>query len=403
MDFRRLQSRNRWATRALVVVSFLLLAFVAMFVSLLTVGGLAAAIGAIAVAGVMSFAGYYSSDRLAISATGARPADPDEFRQLHNVVAEMALAAGVPTPRVYVVDDPAPNAFATGRNPDHAAIAVTTGLLTKMNRQELTGVVAHEMAHIRNLDIRVMTVAVATAGAIAIIADIFMRLIIIGSSSRGRSRRSSSNNDGALALIALVGFVVVVVLAPLAAGLLRAAVSRSRERLADASAVELTRDPSGIRRALEKLQADVTVVRRTSHATSHLWIESPDDTQRGHQMSFVNRMFETHPPLAERIDVLRRMEGLAPATGPDPALLAELAAAQRESIVPPSAATDSWTKVRRPDSMTGAAMGLAEPTGSPIVPPSGWYADPADSGQVRWWDGRRWTDHVAEMRGDLVR
>ncbi len=399
VDFRRLQSRNRWATRGLVVVSFLLLALVALFVSLLTVGGLVAAVGAIAVAGAMSFAGYYSSDRLALSATGARPADPDEFRQLHNVVEEMALAAGVPTPRIYVVDDPAPNAFATGRNPSNAAVAVTTGLLAKMNRQELTGVVAHEMAHIRNLDIRVMTVAVATAGAIAIIADIFLRLIIIGGRSRGRSRRGSSNSDGAMALIALVGFVVVVVLAPLAAGLLRAAVSRSRERLADASAVELTRDPSGIRRALEKLQADVTVVQRTSHATSHLWIESPDDTQRGHRNSFVNRMFETHPPLTERIDVLRRMEGLAPSTGPDPALLAELAAVERASIVPRATASDSWTEVNRPESM----MGLAPPTAAPSMPPSGWYTDPADTDQLRWWDGGRWTDHVAEMRSDVMR
>lgn len=388
MDFRRLQSRNRWATRALVLTSFLLLAFVAAFVSLLTVGGVVAAVVAVVMAGVMSFIGYRSSDRLALSATGATPADPDEFRQLHNVVEEMAIAAGVPKPRVYVVDDPAPNAFATGRDPQHAAIAVTTGLLQKMNRQELTGVVAHEMAHVRNLDIRVMTVAVATAGAIAIIADLFLRLIVLGGR---RGRRSSSRNDGALALVALVGFVVVVVLAPLAAGLLKAAVSRSRERLADASAVELTRDPSGIRRALEKLQADVTVVRRTSHATSHLWIESPDDTQRGHRGSFVNRLFETHPPLTERIELLRRMEGLAPSAAPDPALLAELAQAETPSVLSTPTTAEAWTEVSTP----GTVMGLAPPTEAPVLPPAGWYADPADSLQVRWWDGQRWTDHVA--------
>jgi heat shock protein HtpX len=397
MDFRSLQSRNRWATRALVMLSFLLLAFVAAFVSLLTVGGWVAAVIAIAIAGGMSFAGYRSSDRLALSATGARPADPEEFRQLHNIVEEMALAAGVPKPRVYVVDDPAPNAFATGRDPQHAAIAVTTGLLTKMNRQELTGVVAHEMAHVRNLDIRVMTVAVATAGAIAIIADVFMRLIMLGARSTGRSRRSSSRNDGAFAIIALVGFVVVVVLAPLAAGLLRAAVSRSRERLADASAVELTRDPSGIRRALEKLQADVTVVSRTSHATSHLWIESPDDTQAGHRGSFFNRMFETHPPLVERIDLLRRMEGLAPTTGPDPVLLAELRQADQQSTVATPSANESWSDVANSSPHPGSMMGLAAPVGAAVLPPSGWYADPADAQQVRWWDGQRWTDHVSEV------
>lgn len=378
MDFRRMQSRNRWATRALVAASFLLLAFVAAFVSFLTIGGVFAAVAAIVVAGVMSFVGYYSSDRLALSATGAQPADPDQFRQLHNVVEEMAIAAGVPKPRVYVVNDPAPNAFATGRNPEKAAIAVTSGLLEKMNRSELTGVVAHEMAHIRNLDIRVMTVAVATAGAIAIIADVFLRLIILGGGGpQGRNRRrSSSKNEGAQALIMLVGYVVVVVLAPLAAGLLKAAVSRSRERLADASAVELTRDPSGIRRALEKLHDDVTVVRRTSHATSHLWIESPDDTQSGHRGSFFNRMFETHPPLTERIDLLRRMEGLAPWTGP--------VATSEPAASEPAAAT---------------IMGLTSPTGVPALPPAAWYADPGDASQVRWWDGQRWTDYVAPTSG----
>lgn len=386
MDFRRLQSRNRWMTRALVAMSFVLLATVALVVSVVTIGGVVAAIAAVVIAGGMAFAGYWSSDQLALRATGAQPADPDRYRQLHNVVEEMAIAAGVPKPRVYVVDDPAPNAFATGRDPERAAVAVTTGLLEKMNRQELTGVVAHEMAHVRNLDIRVMTVAVATAGAIAIIADLFLRLLLIGGRSGG-GRRRSSKNDGAFALIALVGFVVVVVLAPIAAGLLRAAVSRSRERLADASAVELTRDPSGIRRALEKLQADVTVVRRTSHATSHLWIESPDDTEQGHRGSFFNRMYETHPPLAERIEVLRRMEGLAPSAAPTAG-----AANAASTLVDtgPAATAGTWTDA------IAQPVGLAEPSGAPVLPPSGWYADPAGADRLRWWDGQRWTDHVAD-------
>lgn len=391
MDFRRLQSKNRWMTRLLVVLSFLLLAFVAVVVSVLTVGGVVAAVVAVLLAGGMSFVGYWSSDQLALRATGARPADPEQFRQLHNVVEEMSIAAGVPKPRVYVVDDPAPNAFATGRDPERAAIAVTTGLLDKMNRQELTGVVAHEMAHVRNLDIRVMTVAVATAGAIAIIADLFLRLLMIGGRT---SRRRSSKNDGAFAIIAIVGFVVVVVLAPIAASLLRAAVSRSRERLADASAVELTRDPSGIRQALEKLQADVTVVHRTSHATSHLWIESPDDTERGHRGSFFNRMYETHPPLSERIEVLRRMEGLTPSGAPTamagPTGTMGEQAGDLSALVPDTALTAaSWTTALDEPSP------LAEPTGEPILPPAGWYTDPADGGRVRWWDGRGWTDHVA--------
>lgn len=376
-------------TRALVAMSFVLLTVVAVLVSVLTVGGVVAAIVAVVLAGITSVVGYWSSDQLALRATGARPADPDQFRQLHNVVEEMALAAGVPKPRVYVVDDPAPNAFATGRDPQRAAVAVTTGLLEKMNRQELTGVVAHEMAHVRNLDIRVMTVAVATAGAIAIIADIFLRMLLLGGRSGGRRR--SSKNDGAFALIALVGFIVVVVLAPIAASLLRAAVSRSRERLADASAVELTRDPSGIRRALEKLQSDVTVVRRTSHATSHLWIESPDDTEKGHRGSFFNRMYETHPPLAERIEVLRRMEGLVPTASPEPATVSRATGEANLMMGVTAGPATSWTDVVEQSTPTR----LAEPTGQPVLPPSGWYPDPADPAGVRWWDGARWTDHVA--------
>jgi len=188
-------------------------------------------------------------------------------------------------------------------------------LLEKLDRAELEGVMAHEIAHIRNGDIRVMTVAVATAGAIALIADVFFRIVywnvLVGSSSR---RRDDRNNGGANALI-LAATVLLVVLAPLAASLLRAAVSRSRESLADATAVELTRYPSGLRSALEKLDADVTVVQRTSHATSHLWIESPDDHENKRGGRWVNDLFSTHPPLSERINVLRSMEGLPPYLG----------------------------------------------------------------------------------------
>jgi heat shock protein HtpX len=218
---------------------------------------------------------------------------------------------------VYVVQDPAPNAFATGRDHTHAAVAVTTGLLTKMDRDELEGVVAHEMAHVRNLDIRVMTVAVATAGSIAVITDVFWRLMFWGALA-GNGRRRGDDNGGGNNPLALIAMVVVAVLAPLAAALLQAAVSRKRESLADATAVKFTRYPTGLRRALEKLDADSTVVRETSHATSHLWIESPDERELGNRGARVNRMFNTHPPLSERINLLRQMEGLPPYRGPAP-------------------------------------------------------------------------------------
>jgi len=213
---------------------------------------------------------------------------------------------------VYVVHDPAPNAFATGRTPETAAVAATTGLLEKMDRAELEGVMAHEIAHIRNGDIRVMTVAVATAGAIALIADVFFRIVYWNVLTGSSSRRRNDRNDGGTNAILILAAVVLAILAPLAASLLRAAVSRSREALADATAVELTRYPTGLRSALEKLDHDVTVVQHTSHATSHLWIESPDDHENKRGGRWVNDLFSTHPPLSDRINLLRAMEGLPP-------------------------------------------------------------------------------------------
>ena len=222
-DFRNLQAKNRRTTWVLLLGSFLLLAIVAATVAFLTVGGIVAAVFGILFAFGGTFVSFKSSDKIALRATRAEPADPVEFARLHNLVEEMSIAAGLPKPRVYVVRDPAPNAFATGRNPEHAAIAATTGLIEKLDRSELQGVIAHEMAHIRNNDILVMTVAVATAGAIALIADLFWRMLYFGGLSGGRRR--GSNGNQAQAILAVVGFVIVALLAPLAAGLLRAAVS----------------------------------------------------------------------------------------------------------------------------------------------------------------------------------
>lgn len=391
-DFRDLQSKNRRTTWILLTCSFLLLLLVCLIVTFITIGGIVAAVIALVIAFGGTFASYQASDRIALASTRAQPADPQEHARLHNLVEEMAIAAGLPKPRVYVVDDPAPNAFATGKDPEHAAIAATTGLMAKLDRNELQGVIAHEMAHIRNNDIRVMTVAVATAGAIALIADIFWRMLYFGGLSGGR-RNNRDNNNQAQAILMIAGFLFVVILAPLAAGLLRAAISRSREGLADASAVELTRNPEGLRKALEKLDADVTVIRRTSHATSHMWIEAPDDHERHHKGRKFNDMFNTHPPLRERIDSLRRMEGLTPYEGPTEAQLnavraadvapASATAAAATATAAPLAGPENWAEV------AGLAAVESDQTASGIEP--GWYPDPLKKAGLRWWDGRAWS------------
>ncbi|NNE73520.1 MAG: M48 family metalloprotease [Acidimicrobiales bacterium] len=308
-DFYSLVAKNRRATWGLLVAFFVLLALVSSTFTLALGAGLIGVIAGLVISGGMAATSYFSSDKIAIASMGAKPASIEEYPRLHNIVEGLSISAAIPKPRVYVVDDPAPNAFATGRNYENAAVAVTTGLLAKMKRDELEGVIAHELAHIRNYDILVMTVAVATAGAIALMTDFFWRLMYFGG---GRRR----DNDKGGNPVVIVGMILVAILAPLAAAMLKAAVSRRREGLADATAVELTRYPTGLRKALEKLDADSTVVQRTSHATSHLWIETPDDHRGGRRGKRFNDMFDTHPPLAERINTLRQMEGLGPYPGP---------------------------------------------------------------------------------------
>ena len=236
---------------------------------------------------------WWQSDRLVLVMTGAKIVEAEQAPQLHNVVEEVAIAAGLPKPRVAIVDDPAPNAFATGRDPSRAIVAVTSGLLARMNRDELQAVVAHEMAHVANRDTLIMSVAAATAGVIALIGDLALRLA--GGRSRGRGKKGG--NGGIVLLI-------FAILAPIAALLLKAAVSRSREGLADGTAVKYTRNPTALRSALEKLAVDSTVVRARSSSVAHLWIECPLD-----QTSSLNRLFSTHPPLGDRIAAIWKLEG----------------------------------------------------------------------------------------------
>jgi heat shock protein HtpX len=236
---------------------------------------------------------YYASDRIVMTMTGARVIEESDAPQLYNIVQEVVIASGMPMPKVAIVEDDAPNAFATGRDPEHAVIAFTTGILRVMDREQLQGVVAHEIAHVANRDTLVSAVAATTAGAIALMSDMVSRILWFGG---GRDRDRNANP------IALIGVVIVIILAPLAAMLLRSAISRNRESLADATGVEFTRNPAGLRRALEQLEKDSTVVRQRSTSVAHVWIESPLDS------SFTSKMFATHPPLSERIASLKAIE-----------------------------------------------------------------------------------------------
>jgi heat shock protein HtpX len=254
---------------------------------------------AVVIAVAMVWGSYYNSDKLVLSMTGARIIDHDSAPQLFNLVQEITIAAGLPMPKIAIVEDSAPNAFATGRNPEHAVIAFTSGILQIMDREELQGVTAHELAHVANRDTLVMAVAATTAGAIAIISDMAIRM----SWFTGGNRRDDNDNGNPIGAIVAI---VAIVLAPIAALLLRSAISRKRESLADATAVAFTRNPTGLRRALESLAADTTVVQQKSNAVAHIWIESPLDD------SSTSKLFATHPPIAERIALLKQMEGSGP-------------------------------------------------------------------------------------------
>jgi len=288
-----------------VAAFVLLVAGLVWAVNVLLGYGIAGLVIAFAFAGGSALFAYWKSDAVALRMSRARPADPVEYARLHNLIEGLCIAAGLPKPRVYVIDDAAPNAFATGRDPRHAAIAVTTGLLEKMNRVELEGVLAHELSHVKNYDILVSTLAVTMVGVIVLLSDWTLRFLWWGGGRRRGNR--DSGGGGPAAALAIVGFVLLL-LSPLIAQLMQFAVSRRREALADVSGVALTRYPPGLISALEKLREDTTVVHSSSRATAHLWIESPlaRDPSEG-RLSRLNRLFDTHPPLEERIAALKEL------------------------------------------------------------------------------------------------
>ena len=292
ISFREQQSKNQRKTWLLLGLMFIAVIVVVWAVgNLLGMNSFWLVPFAVGISLIGVWASYWNSDKLVLAMTGARIVSREDAPQLYNVVEEVCIAAGLPLPRIAIVDDEAPNAFATGRDPDHAVIAFTTGILRVMDRDELQGVAAHEMAHVGNRDTLVMAVAASTAGLLAVIADMGARMAFF-------SRRDQNSNP-----LALIVSLVILILAPIAALLIRASISRKRESLADATAVAFTRNPNGLRRALEELARDNTVVHQRSTAVAHVWIESPLD---GRQKS----MFDTHPPLAERIALLKQMEGV---------------------------------------------------------------------------------------------
>jgi heat shock protein HtpX len=297
MNFRTQQAANRRKTISLLVGMGVLVWLVAL-AALTYFGQSTTAIVplAVGIALVSVWGSYYGSDKLVLTMTGAKLIQESDNPKLFGLIQEITIASGLPMPKVAIVIDSAPNAFATGRNQDHALIAFTTGILDVMDRDQLQGVIAHELAHVANRDTLVSAVAATTAGAIAILSDMLMRMMWFGG---GRDRDRNGGNP-----LLLVFSLLILILAPTAAILLKSAISRKRESLADATAVAFTRNPAGLRSALEVLERDSTVVHQKSNSIAHIWIESPLDAKA------VSKMFSTHPPIAERIAVLKAMESL---------------------------------------------------------------------------------------------
>lgn len=250
---------------------------------------------AIIIAVATNFYAYWASDKLVLSMSRARPATREEFFDFYTVTENLAMTAGMPLPKLYVIDDPAPNAFATGRDENHAVVCATTGLLSLMTRPELEGVIAHELSHIKNRDILLMTVAVVLAGFVAIVADIFLRMSFYGSGNRDRN-----GGNGIVLVLGIIG----IVLAPLAAQLLKLAISRRREYLADASGTLLTRFPEGLASALQKISSHNMPMRHASHSTAHLFIDEPFGKPEGGRLAWLENLFATHPPVQDRINAL---------------------------------------------------------------------------------------------------
>lgn len=306
--FHAQQSANRRNSIVLAVVVVLLLGALGFTIGYGTSGTPEGGVGVTTIAVVLGLLvavfTYFGGDGLILSVSGAKQVDEKNAPQLMNVVRELAIAANIPMPRVFLIDDTAPNAFATGRDPKHASIAITTGLLQKLDREELQGVIGHELSHVRNLDIRFSLMVGVMVGAIALLADFFLRFTFWGG-GRGSRSRDRDSGGGGLAVVMFVLAIVLAILAPIIARVVQLAVSRQREYLADASSVELTRNPAGLERALAKIATDKEVLEVANRATQHLYFTNPIK-------KFEKRasgMFSTHPAIADRVNRLRELTG----------------------------------------------------------------------------------------------
>jgi heat shock protein HtpX len=268
-------------------------------------GGVVGVVLATILAVALSLGSYFAGDRIVLASTGAREVTAEQEPRLHNIVEGIAIAAGVPKPRVYVVPEQAPNAFATGRDPEHSSIAVTQGLLDIMNRVELEGVIGHEMSHVLDRDILVGTVVATVVGAAVLMSEFFMRSWF-WSGGRMGGRRDGGDNGGIFMLVLFAVGIVLLILAPLAGQLIKLSVSRNREYLADAEGVLLTRYPPGLISALEKIRDAPHAMRSANNATAHLWLEQPSRVP-GQETSTMEKLFSTHPPIEERIQRLKEM------------------------------------------------------------------------------------------------
>ena len=294
-------SANRRRTWLLMFLFIILVVGVVEIIALALGGGayIAAIVGFV-VGVIFILIGYYSASSLVLGISQAKEVKHDENPDLYHIVENLCIGAGLPVPKIYIIDDTAPNAFATGRDPQHAVVVVTSGLLQKMDKLELEGVIAHELSHIKNYDIRLMTVVVVLVGLVALLADLMLRFTWFGA---GRRPGNRGRGEGAVGAVILIVAILAAILAPLAAQLIRFALSRSREYLADASGALLTRYPEGLARALEKIEADQEPLEVANKATAHLYIANP---LKGHE-SWANNLFSTHPPIEERIRRLRAM------------------------------------------------------------------------------------------------
>jgi len=298
-------ARNKRKTFLLLFLAVAFTALIGYVIGYLWFNGPYGVVIAVILAIVLSLGSYFYGDRAVLASTRARKVSPQEEPRLHNIVEGLAIAAGIPKPEVYVVPEAAPNAFATGRDPQHSSIAVTQGLLGMMNRVELEGVIGHEMSHILDRDILIGTVVATVVGAAVLMSEIFMRSWFWGG---GRGRRDSSGGEtaGAIALVLFVVGIVLLIIAPLAGQLIKMSVSRNREYLADAEGVALTRYPPGLISALQKIGSSPAAMRSANNATGHLWLNQPSRVP-GEDTSSMEKLFSTHPPIADRIKRLQEM------------------------------------------------------------------------------------------------